>query len=165
MKRVSELLGAWAEGLALGDDDASRWRAAGLLHDALRDEDASVLRTRVPPYVQNLPDPLLHGPAAAERLRIEGVLDGELLTAVGWHTVGDPRFGPLGRALFAADFLEPGRAYRPEWRSALRDRMPHEIDQVVIEVARARMVWGLEQPAPVLERTVAFWNRLVGGER
>jgi HD superfamily phosphohydrolase YqeK len=165
MKRVSELLGAWAEALALGDYDASRWRAVGLLHDALRDEDPSVLRTRVPPCVQSLPDPLMHGPAAAEQLRIEGVLDGELLTAVGWHTVGDPRFGPLGRALFAADFLEPGRAYRPEWRSALRDRMPHEIDQVVIEVARARMVRGLEQPAPVLERTVAFWNRLVGGER
>ena len=40
---------------------------------------------------------LLAGPAAAERLRIDGVEDGPLLTAVAWHTVGDPRFGRSGK--------------------------------------------------------------------
>jgi HD superfamily phosphohydrolase YqeK len=158
MRRVSEMLGQWAEQSGLDRADTLRWRAAGYLHDALRDEHPSTLRSRVPPAERSLPGPLLHGPAAAERLRIDGVLDGELLLAVAWHTIGDPRFGLLGQALYVADFLEPGRAYLPEWRAERRARMPAEVDHVVVEVARARLTRGLEREAPLLPRSVAFWN-------
>lgn len=158
--RVRELLGDWATGLALGEDDRRRWRAAGSLHDALRDEEPEILRARVSPEVKDLPGPLLHGPAAAERLRIEGVLDGELLAAIAYHTVGDEGFGPLGRALYAADFLEPGRAFLPEWRQELRARMPVELDQVVFEIVRVRLANLVERGSPMLPRTVRFWNRL-----
>ncbi len=160
MARVSELLGQWAEALELIPDDRLRWRAAGYLHDALRDEDPETLRTRVAPIDRGLAGPLLHGPAAAERLRIDGVEDGPLLTAVAWHTVGDPRFGALGRALYAADFLEPGRKYLPEWRAELRERMPDELDAIVLEVARARIRRSLERDVALLPGTVAFWNLL-----
>lgn len=162
MARVAELMGNWADTLGLTTDDRTRWVAAAYLHDALRDEDPTVLRRRVPPVERPLPGPVLHGPAAAERLRIDGVLDGELLLAVAWHTLGDPRFGPLGRALYVADFLEPGRSYLPEWRAELRGRMPGALDEVTLEVARARMGRGLERGAPVQARTVDFWNVLVG---
>ena len=161
MGRVSELLGAWADGMSLPPHDRTRWRAVGYLHDALRDEEPEALRRRVPPFDRALPGPLLHGPAAAERLRIDGVEDGELLRAVAWHTVGDAGFRTLGRALYAADFLEPGRTYLPDWRAELRDRMPHELDRVVCAVARARIERGLERGRPLLTRTVDFWNRLV----
>ena len=161
MGRVADLLERWAAGLGLDADDRVRWRAVGFLHDALRDEDPEALRPRVPRAEQALPGPLLHGPAAAERLRIEGVEDGPLLTAVAWHTLGDPRFGPLGRALFAADFLEPGRSFLPEWREALRARMPSALDDVTVEVARARLGRCLERGTPLLGRAVEFWNRLV----
>jgi HD superfamily phosphohydrolase YqeK len=164
MERVSKLLGAWSEELTQDASETVRWRAAGFLHDLLRDEDPAVLRARVAPDARDLPDALLHGPAAAERLRVGGVEDGELLIAVAWHTIGDARFRGLGRALYVADFLEPGRAYLPEWRASLRARMPHELDHVVREVARARLTRGLEREAPILERTAAFWNRLVREE-
>jgi HD superfamily phosphohydrolase YqeK len=161
MDRVADLLGSWAASLGLDDEERVRWRAAGHLHDALRDEDPEILRPRVPPDVRGLTGALLHGPAAAERLRVDGVEDGELLTAVAFHTVGDPRFARLGRALYVADFLEPGRPYRPDWRAALRDRMPDELDAVVVEILRARIEHRLERCEPILPRTMAFWNRLV----
>ena len=162
MARVAALLDRWAAALGLGEAERLRWRAVGYLHDVLRDEDADVLRERVSPAERELPGPLLHGPAAAERLRVDGIEDGEVLTAVAWHTVGDSRFRALGRALYAADFLEPGRSYLPEWREELRARMPQELDQVTQEVARARIGRGLERGGEILPRTVSFWNSLVG---
>ena len=160
MERVADLLSDWAAELDLTTADRLRWRAAGLLHDLLRDADPDVLRASVAPELQTLPGPILHGPAAAERLRIDGVEDGELLTAVAFHTVGDDRFGALGRALYAADFLEPGRAFLPELRQELRDRMPEALDEVVLEIVRARISGLLDRRAAVLPRTAAFWNRL-----
>ena len=85
-----------------------------------------------------LPGKLLHGPAAAGRLAREGVRDDGLLRAVAFHTLGHPDLDAAGVALYAADFLEPGRPIRAEWRASLRRRMPGEMDDVVLEVASAR---------------------------
>lgn len=161
MARVAELLAEWAGALGLPQSEMVRWRAAGFLHDALRDEDPESLRARMPPSLRCLPGLLLHGPAAAERLRVDGVLDGELLRAVAFHTVGDPAFGALGKAVYAADFLEPGRSFLPEWRAELRERMPGDFDEVVHDIARARIKNLLERDISVLPRTVGFWNALV----
>ena len=163
MARVASLLDGWAEAIGLDDAERVAWRALGYLHDALRDEAPEVLRERVSPADRLLPGPLLHGPAAAEQLRIAGVEDGALLTAIAWHTVGDPRFGAVGRALYVADFLEPGRTYLPEWREELRARMPHDLDSVTRDVARARIGRGLERNAAIQPRTIAFWNEVAGG--
>ncbi len=162
MSRVAALLDGWAQERGLDDVARTTWRALGYLHDALRDEVPEVLRERVSPAERLLPGPLLHGPAAAEQLRIDGVEDGELLTAVAWHTLGDPRFESMGRALYAADFLEPGRTYLPEWREERRGRMPQELDAVTREVARARIGRGLERNGRIHPRTIDFWNALVG---
>jgi HD superfamily phosphohydrolase YqeK len=160
MTRVSDLMSVWADGLGLDEGDRVRWRAVGYLHDALRDEDVEVLRGRVPPELRHLPGPLLHGPAAAERLRTDGVPDGELLDAVAWHTAGHEDFGALGRALYAADFLEPGRAFLSEWRAELRARMPADLDGVAYSVAQARLANRVERGGTILPQTLAFWNRL-----
>lgn len=159
--RVADLIGGWAEALDAGPEDRVRWRAAGFLHDVLRDEDPDLLRERVPVSLRDLPGELLHGPAASERLRVEGVLDGELLRAVAFHTVGDRAFRGLGRALYAADFLEPGRGFRVEWRAALRARMPAELDDVVSEIVGARIANLLDRGARLQHRTIDFWNSLV----
>ena len=160
MTRVSELLKAWAEALSLAPEQVTRWRAAGHLHDVLRDADAGTLRPRVPPVLRTLPPALLHGPAAAERLRVEGVEDGALLHAIAFHTVGSPDFRRVGRALYAADFLEPGRPYLPDWRAGLRGRMPDELDAVTREIVGARIRHRLDAGEPVLPRTLDFWNQL-----
>jgi 2-amino-4-hydroxy-6-hydroxymethyldihydropteridine diphosphokinase len=154
MARVARLMRQWATELGLGHDETARWSAAGYLHDALRDADPAELRPLVPPEFRELPGKLLHGPAAAER--IDGEADDELLDAVRCHTLGCPRFRTLGRALYLADFLEPGRTFAPEWTESLRRRMPREMDAVLREVVEARIGHVMRNGGTVHPETKAF---------
>jgi HD superfamily phosphohydrolase YqeK len=158
--RVAALMEAWADALALPPEEKARWTAAAWLHDALRDADPRRLRAQVPEAFRALPDKLLHGPAAAERLA--GAADAELLDAVRYHTVGSPRFGLLGRALYLADFMEPGRDLDPPWTHALRARMPHEMDAVLREVVEARVAHVLESQSDIHPETRAFHDAVRG---
>lgn len=161
ISRVARLLGEWAEELGLPREERDRWVAAGYLHDALRDADPEELRREVPPEMGDLHPLLLHGPAAAERLR--GQLDQAFLDAVRYHTIGHPDLGSLGRALYLADFLEPGREFDLERRAQQTARMPHEMDEVLVEVVRARIEHLLEIRKPLRPETAAFWSALVSG--
>jgi 2-amino-4-hydroxy-6-hydroxymethyldihydropteridine diphosphokinase len=158
--RVADLMGSWAVDLGLDAVGVDRWRAAGLLHDALRDADPEGLRSRVSPDLRDLPAFVLHGPAAAERLRVDGVADGGLLRAVAYHTLGHASLDALGKALYAADFLEPGRDFLNDWRADLRARVPTELDAVVMEVLAARIAHLIERGRPVRSETMGFWNSM-----
>jgi 2-amino-4-hydroxy-6-hydroxymethyldihydropteridine diphosphokinase len=163
MDRVAGLLDAWAADLGSSADDRARWRAAGYLHDALRDERADVLRPLVAPDQRDLLGPMLHGPAAAQRLRQDGVRDEELLSAVAAHTTGRAGLGVLGLALYAADYLEPGRDFgtlQEELHASLRARMPGDLRAVVRDVAAERMRRGLESRRPIHPDTLALYNEL-----
>lgn len=156
-------MGAWAERGELSPDDRARWRAAGLLHDALRDADFDRLRPLVAPELRGLPGKMLHGPAAAARLRRDGLDDEAFLLAVAWHTLGHPDFDGLGKALYVADYTEPGRDYESPALASKRARMPHAMDEVLREVATDRIGRSLKRGRPLLEETVGFWNNLVEG--
>jgi len=160
MQRVAHLLGDWAERLGLSGRDCTRWRAAGYLHDALRETPPDELRPVVPQELRNLAGKLLHGPAAAERLRADGLEDEDLLRAVTYHTIGHPDFDRLGCALFIADYIEPGRRYDPETLAVLRARMPAAHAEVLRTVLRARRDRLLREGRPMRPETVAFWNRI-----
>lgn len=158
VERVTGLLDAWAGRLELPEVDRVRWRAAGRLHDALREADTEELT-----FWSDLdwPEPVLHGPACAARLREEGVEDEEVLAAVAWHTVGDPELGPLGRHLYLADFLEPGRDFLPEVRERLRYLMPEQLEETLLSVVALRIAHRLEVRGALRPRTISFWNRLL----
>jgi 2-amino-4-hydroxy-6-hydroxymethyldihydropteridine diphosphokinase len=160
LAHVATLLGSWAAELTTSRVDGIRLSAAGYLHDVLRDAEPETLRRCVPPDFSTLAGPLLHGPAAAERLRLEGVEDGELLTAVAYHTLGHARLGVLGRALYVADFLDPGRTLLNEWRDGLRSRMPRELHGVVREILAVRIAYATERGRPLRPETVGFWNSM-----
>ena len=161
IERVARLMDEWSAALRLHDGERARWRAAAWLHDALRDEDGAALRALVPEKTRDWPGPLLHGPACAARLRSEGCEDGEILDAVAYHTLGNERLGRIGRALYLADFLEPGRDFSVEWRAALRSRMPDELDDVLVDVVAARIEHLVHDHGTVRPETLAFWNSLV----
>jgi 2-amino-4-hydroxy-6-hydroxymethyldihydropteridine diphosphokinase len=158
--RVALLMGDWAVGLGLDSEDVASWRAAGVLHDALRDADPESLRTGVPPALRDLPASVLHGPAAAERLRVDGVEDSAFLLAVAYHTLGHPELDARGMALYVADFLEPGRDLLNEWRGELRSRMPGDLTEVAREILAARITHLIEDGRRMRPETVAFWNTL-----
>ena len=163
MERVAELLAEWADAAGLEGEERDRQVALGFLHDAVKGLPAAELRDLVDPGLRELPDPVLHGPAAAALLARDGVQDPGLLHAVSYHTLGHPHLDAAGRCLYAADFLEPGRNLRNKWRARLRSRMPHQREKVVREILRARIEHLLDRRRPVRPETMAFWNSLVGG--
>lgn len=165
MERVADLLDGWARQAGCSDHDRARWRAMGFLHDACKGVEPDELRGWLGDEAVGIPDPVLHGPAAALRMREDGVDDEPLTAAVAWHTLGHPELRTEGMFLYAADFLEPGRNLRNGWRSGLRGRMPGEIEAVTREIVRARIGHLLDRTRPVHVHTVAFWNRMAEGDR
>jgi len=160
IERVAALVGDWAELRGLDEADRDRWLAAAWLHDALRDEKTDALRTLVPKEFADWPGALLHGPAAAARLRNGGVADEGLLCAITYHTVGHPDFDDAGRILYLADHLEPGRPFDPLGRAVLRARMPHDETAVLRAVLQNRIGHMLQGRKKLRSETVAFWNRI-----
>ena len=164
VERVAGLLEDWAIAEGLATDERTRWIAAGYLHDALKGALDGELRALLGGGDRKFPEPLLHGPAVAVRLREDGVDDEELLTALAYHTLGHPDLGRIGWALYAADFLEPGRDHMNEWRASLRARMPEGMVKVVKEIVSARISHLLERGLPLRWETVEFWNRMAEGQ-
>ena len=144
IERVAGLLGEWAGAMRVAPPERDRWLRAAWLHDALRDAP--------------LGDLMAHGPAAAERAARDGERDRGVLDAVRYHTIGYAGWDDVGRMLYVADFLEPGRDFDPEGRRALAARVPAERDAVLREVARRRIAWVLRSGWSLLPETVAFWN-------
>ncbi len=149
VERVVALLDSWAGAMRVLPAERARWLRAGWLHDALRDA--------------SLGSPMAHGPAAAERAGHEGERDRGVLDAIRYHTIGYAGWDDVGRMLYLADFLEPGRDFDPngaDGRRALAQRVPGERDAVLRDVARRRIEWVLRSVWPLPPETVAFWNAL-----
>ena len=148
VERVAALLSAWAMPMGVTDVERARWLKAAWLHDALRDAPAE--------------SELEHGPRAAARAAQEGETDRGVLDAVRYHSLGYARWEDVGKMLYLADYLEPGRPFDQQLRRSLAARVPAERDAVLKQVAARRITWGIESRWPRLRETVDFWNSLVG---
>lgn len=160
IERVAALVREWAVARRLPPAEQDRCSAAGWLHDALRDAQPGSLRAIVAAEFREWPDALLHGPAAATRLRTDGVSDEGLLRAIAFHTVGHPEFDTCGRLLYCADYLEPGRTFDPVGRAVLRARMPHDETEVLSDILRNRMAHLISSRKKIRRETIAFWNSI-----
>jgi HD superfamily phosphohydrolase YqeK len=157
IQRVTALLDEWAVRLELPPEEARAWHDAGVLHDALRDAPEGALRALAgdsPDYAIEM----LHGPAAAEQMRRDGERRTELLDAVRYHTVGSAQWGRLGRALYMADYLEPGRKFSRADRAYLASQVPHDFDATFRQVVRARLEWSLREGMRLFPEAVVLWN-------
>jgi HD superfamily phosphohydrolase YqeK len=159
IERVAKLAARWALDMGVPENERHRWLRAVWLHDALRDAPAEEL-ARLAPSTPGPPD-LRHGPASAARAKAEGETDRGVLDAVRYHSIGLAEWDMVGRILYCADYLEPGRKHEREWRADLAQRFPAEPALVLGEVARARVVHLISSGRPLLEPTVRFWNSLV----
>jgi HD superfamily phosphohydrolase YqeK len=155
--RVAELMAEWAGSLGLDEVERLRWAAAGHLHDALKDAPADRLRPLAGP---DWPEPLLHAPACAARLREDGVRDEELLLAIACHSTGHPDFGALGEFLYMADYLDPGRGFHAAERAGLRERLPDDKDEVLRVVIRDRIARLMDRGLPLRLDSILLWNRV-----
>jgi 2-amino-4-hydroxy-6-hydroxymethyldihydropteridine diphosphokinase len=146
----------WADAMDLRTAKRDAWRDAAAWHDALRDQTPRKLG---PPAVDpDLPEGAWHGPAAAKRLRKDGETRIDVLEAITWHTVGSADWGSTGRALYCADFLEPGRVFTRGRRAALAARFPDDPEGVLREVVRMRLERALSKRESIHWRAVALWE-------
>jgi 2-amino-4-hydroxy-6-hydroxymethyldihydropteridine diphosphokinase len=164
---VVALIDEWAAQRALASADRQSWHDAAMWHDALRDAPESTLRAILGEdpsvaWAAGMPADVafLHGPATAARLAADGERRGDVLDAIRWHTVGSLEWNATGRALYMADFLEPGRAFARDERAALAGRVPGDFDGVFREVVGMRIRWASEKGKAPAPRTLALWNAL-----
>jgi HD superfamily phosphohydrolase YqeK len=158
IERVASLLRAWGAAMRLPAEEAREWLDAGAWHDSLRDAPDDDLRRITGDYTS--PIGLLHGPAAAIRLEKDGEKRREVLSAVRYHTVGSADWGRTGKALYMADYLEPGRKFLHEDRFFLAAQVPHSFDEVFRQVVRFRLEWSVREGNHIFPETVALWNSL-----
>jgi 2-amino-4-hydroxy-6-hydroxymethyldihydropteridine diphosphokinase len=154
--RVVGLLREWGTAMRLADDEAARWIDAGVLHDALRDAPEEVLRALSGDQERH--SELLHGPAAAVRAAQDGERRQDVLDAVRYHTVGSAEWTRTGRALYLADFLEPGRNFLRSERAFLAAMVPADFDAAFRQGVRLRLEWSMRQNGELFPGAVALWN-------
>lgn len=154
--RVVALVERWAGALGVAADERQAWHDAALWHDALRDAPVETLRAVLRDAETD--SNLLHGPAAAAQLAAQGERRTEVLDAVRWHTVGSVAWGSTGRALYMADFLEPGRPFGKTDRAYLARQVPRDFDGTFRQVVRLRLEWALRDGKGLLPSTVALWH-------
>jgi HD superfamily phosphohydrolase YqeK len=136
----------WADEMKIPRSERQRWLKSCWLHDALRDAD--------------LPAGLTHGAAAADRAARGGESDRGVLDAVRYHSVGYSGWDAVGKMLYLADYLEPGRRARRKQRAAWSKRVPRERDTVLREIVGREVRSRLRRGRPIDVYTVEFWNSL-----
>jgi HD superfamily phosphohydrolase YqeK len=159
IQRVAELVSGWAEQMGVPDSERHRWLRSVWLHDALRDAPVEELDRWATDTTG--PPELRHGPASAARARAQGEDDRGVLDAVRYHSLGLAEWDMVGRILYCADYLDPGRPFDREQRAQLAERLPADPGAVLREVARARLLHIVRSGWPVLDPTHRFWNTLV----
>ena len=90
--------------------------------------------------------------------RFYGETAESVLAAVRWHTVGFAGWDRAGRALYMADFLEPGRGFMKADRAFLVEHLPHDFDGVFRQVVRMRLEWTLREGKALFPEAVGLWN-------
>jgi HD superfamily phosphohydrolase YqeK len=156
IERVAALQPSWAAAMGGDAGEARAWHDAARCHDALRDAPEDVVRARVPDGRYS--GPMLHGPAAAARLEADGERRPGVVAAVRFHTVGCAQWDRTGRALYMADFLEPGRHWGLADRAFLTAHVPDDFDGVFRQVVRQRLEWALREGNVLYGETVELWN-------
>src|SRR5947209_7302954 len=145
--RVADLVTHWASAMRVPHTERARWLKAAWLHDALRDAPAA--------------NELAHGPMAAERAAREGETDRGVLDAVRYHSIGYAGWDDVGKMIYLADYLEPGRTFERELRASLAAQVPQDRDGVLQQVAARRIARVIDGRWPLVRETVDFWNSLV----
>lgn len=145
--------------------DRNRARVAAIAHDLDRDLSPGgtysfVADHRVALYPAEWRNPkMVHGAITSVRLRREfGLTDSAVLHAVRHHTLGHPDFDAIGKALFVADYIEPGRT-RPTPEDRDRIREASTLDRMVLRI----LEWNREVYGPLEEPTAGLYARLREG--
>ena len=164
VRTAERIAGGW------GSADRDAALRAAWLHDAWRVESAEAMRAAIR-AAGEIPDSwadrnapvLLHAQAAAVWGRDAlGERDPRVLLAVRHHPTAHPDWEDVGRALYCADYLEPGRDFHDADLASLSEHFPSDPQGTLREVARRRVSYAVLAGYPLGSETVAFLNSLCG---
>jgi 2-amino-4-hydroxy-6-hydroxymethyldihydropteridine diphosphokinase len=151
---VTALLLDWANELGLTGPERQTWIDAGRFHDALRDAPAEELRALAGGAIDTVE--LLHGPAVAVKMAHDGERRQDLLDAIRYHSIGWDRWQRVGKALYMADYLEPGRKFDRERRAELSQRVPSDFETTFRDVVQTRMAYARQEGFTIYPESVAL---------
>ena len=155
---VAWLLSRWADAMAIDCIERERWLRAAALHDAVKDAPKKELRALVEDAWGV--DKLRHGPAATVLAERHGERDQGVLDAVRFHSVGYAGWDQVGRMLYLADYLEPGRSPRANELEELRERVPGDPGGALCCMAGERIEYLRRRGRTILQETQDFWESL-----
>lgn len=156
---------------ALFSVDPDAGYLAGIAHDMCKAGKENwllsmVIRDRLPvSAIEQKKPSLLHGRAAAVLMAAEfGVTDPSILEAVKNHTFGAPALDALGKIIFVADKIEPGRTgMDPDFRAEIdRARDRGDLDGMVIMVLEDNMRYLTAKGKEVSASTLSMLEDLKG---
>ena len=100
---------------------------------------------------------LLHGPNAAAWLENEaGLTDNRVLEAVRWHTFGWPEIDDIGKILYLADKLEPGKVTADPSLEVIRNMADIHPDKALLALLQKRIEAQIAKELEVHPLTLAL---------
>lgn len=146
--------------------DTEKAGLAGLVHDCARYKSREELVQYIAEEGIMLDEAalcikeLLHGPAAVHICKKEfGIYDGEVLSAVMYHTTGKENMTKLEKIIFLADFIEPGRVF--DGVEELRRLALENLDEALLAAFDSSIKYIISKRGHIHKTTVAARNYLL----
>ncbi|MCI5650546.1 MAG: bis(5'-nucleosyl)-tetraphosphatase (symmetrical) YqeK [Fusicatenibacter sp.] len=151
------------------DEDLTRTRVAGLLHDCAKcipnDKKINMCKkNEIPVTSFELANPfLLHAKLGAYLAEKKyDISDPEILSAITWHTTGKPDMTMLEKIIYIADYIEPARNKAPHL-ALVRKLAFTDIDECMYQILKDSMEYLSSNPK-ALDTTTAdaflFYRKL-----
>lgn len=135
--------------------DEAKAGLAGMLHDIAKQMNCEKLAEQYGVWTPT--EKTLHGPVGAAWLKEHGyVKDDDILNAIRFHTTGRPAMSQLGKIIFIADAIEPGRKY-PEV-DMLREYAIEDLDKAVLFALERSLRNVLDRQMLIDMDTVSAYN-------
>ncbi len=152
--------------------DRQAMTIAVLAHDLLRAHSDERLLTiaREQGYALDPADRLapilLHGPLAVPILQERyGIMDGDVLGAVAYHTTANEGMTRLQKVLFIADKIEPEKRARAAEVQRVAELAETDLDAALLAYLEYHVRVALESGWPLHSHTVAARNELLAARR
>lgn len=146
--------------------DPDKAELAGLVHDCAKDLSLEEMQHLAEEGDFDCDDymfhsrALLHGPAGSVLARrIYNINDQDILSAIYYHTTGNPNMTLLEKIIFLADYIEPSRDFPGV--EEIRQASERSLDEAMICAYRSTISHLLDQEAYIYPLTLAGWNALI----
>ncbi|MBM3925757.1 MAG: HD domain-containing protein [SAR202 cluster bacterium] len=149
--------------------DEARSRLCAQAHDLCRAMKGEELLSRardlglpIHPVEEAMPV-LLHGPVAAELLRLEGLDDEGIYQGVYYHSTAAPRLEPVAKVVFIADKLDPQKIHRYPYIPELKTLAMSDLNRAMLEFLTRETIGYLQEGGLVHPLSIEARNHLLLG--